>query len=280
MKTTTLRSAVAVSTTSLLLAFAGPSSGDEASSERSQAFKGTVVTVDDRNQTITAREFWLWPSKTFNVGDGCKVLVGDGRREATLKDLAPGNRVEVQYTSVGGVNVARQIAENYRHFTGHIVALGPEGQSLTVEQGLSKRSFALADDYNVVTSGKKGAMGDLKIGHKVVVAYSSAGDSNLAHQIAQNSLSFVGTVEAMDAETRTLKAEHFMTDRRFHLADDCPIVINGKPDGKLSDLRLGDTVMFNYDNVHGVLVANRIARETESARPENSQTAQSKAAYP
>ena len=92
----------------------------------------------------------------------------------------------------------------------------------------------------------------------------------------KRSLSFVGTVEAIDAETRTLKAEHLLTDRRFHLADDCPIVINGKPDGKLSDIRIGDTVMFNYENVDGVLVANRIARETGPEKPESSQTAQRK----
>ena len=91
---------------------------------------------------------------------------------------------------------------------------------------------------------------------------------------------FKGTVVKVDDKDRTLKAEHFMADRRFHLADDCPIVVNGKPDGKLSDLRIGDTVMFNYENVDGVLVANRIARETGPAKPESSQTAQNKVTYP
>jgi Cu/Ag efflux protein CusF len=274
-----MRTIAAASVTTLLLAFSGRAYGDAASPEKYQTFKGTVVKVNDKERTMTARGFWLCSTKTFNVGENCKVLIGDKKKEATLKDLAPGNRVEVHYTSVGGVNVASQIAERYRHYTGHIVAIDPSGQNLTIKRGTYEKPFVLASDCHVLLNDKEGAMNDLKVGHKVTVAYASEGDRNLAHKIAQSSLSFVGTLEAIDSDTRTLKAEHVFTDRKFHLADDCPIVINGQAGGRLSDLRIGDQVMFSYENVDGVLVANRVARETEPAKSETSQAVENAATY-
>ena len=261
METAIIRTISAVFLTTRLLAFPGQANGDVASSEQGKPFTGTVVKVEDKDRAVTVKGFWFWSTKTFNVGDTCKILIGDNQKEAKLKDLAPGNWVIVNYSSVGGVNVASQIAEKYRHFTGHIAAIDLTGKKLTVKRGTNEKSFSLADDYNVLVNDKTGRMSDLKIGHKVTVAYDSLGEAKFAHQIALNSLSFVGTVEAIDAEARTLKAEHLMTERKFHMADDCLIVSNGELNGKLSDLRIGDTVVFNYQNVDGVLVANRVAVE-------------------
>ena len=276
MKTivTLFQTMAAVSVTSMFLTLAGRAYG-EAAPEKYKTFNGRVVKVDDEDGIVTARGFWFWTKKDFSVGDGCKVLIGDRSKEATLQDLAPGNQIEVQYSSVGGVNVARRIAGTYDRFTGHIVALDPKAQKLTVEKGLNKKPFVLGENHRVVVREKKAAMRDLKIGDQVTVAYFSVRDSNVACEIAQNSKTFSGTVEAIDAETRMLKAEHLMTDHTFRLTDDCPIVINGKAGGQLSDLRIGDTVTFNYDNVDGVMVANRIALETEARQGE-----QSKATYP
>lgn len=47
--------------------------------------------------------------------------------------------------------------------------------------------------------------------------------------------------------------------KKFNVGDDCAVVINGKPGGKLTDLRPGESLMFSYDNVNGVNVVNRIA---------------------
>ena len=43
------------------------------------------------------------------------------------------------------------------------------------------------------------------------------------------------------------------------LADNCAIVLNGKTDGKLSQLRPDERLLFNYDTINGVNVVNRIA---------------------
>jgi hypothetical protein len=66
--------------------------------------------------------------------------------------------------------------------------------------------------------------------------------------------------------------------KKFNLADDCPIVVNGKLNGSWSDLRIGDRVSLNYDNEDGVLVANRVSPMTGTvsaapAAPAPSQTA-------
>jgi len=47
--------------------------------------------------------------------------------------------------------------------------------------------------------------------------------------------------------------------KTFNLADNCAIVIDGKTDGQLSDLKPDDKLVFSYDEINGVNVANRIA---------------------
>ncbi len=47
------------------------------------------------------------------------------------------------------------------------------------------------------------------------------------------------------------------------MADNCAIVINGKADGQLSDLRPDEKLVFNYDEINGVNVVNRIAPAEE-----------------
>src|ERR1051325_3332166 len=154
MKTAIMRSIAAVSMATLLLAFLGRAYGDAASPAKYKTFKGSVVKVNAKDGSITAKGPWFWSDKTFNVGDTCKVLIGDDKKEAALKDLAPGSRVEVQYSSVGGVNVASQIAEKYRHFTGHITAIDPNGQKLTVKKGATKEAFVLANDCEILMNEK------------------------------------------------------------------------------------------------------------------------------
>jgi len=46
---------------------------------------------------------------------------------------------------------------------------------------------------------------------------------------------------------------------KFNVADNCAIVINGKSDGQLSDLKPNDKLVFSYDEVNGVNVVSRIA---------------------
>jgi hypothetical protein len=64
-----------------------------------------------------------------------------------------------------------------------------------------------------------------------------------------------------------------MSEKKFNLADGCRIVVANKPDASLRDLRIGDKVEFSYEDADGVLVANRIGRDTNLAETEGSHTA-------
>ena len=57
---------------------------------------------------------------------------------------------------------------------------------------------------------------------------------------------------------RTVKAGTAFDSRKFNLADDCAIVINGRIDGQLSDLKPNDKLTLSYDEIKGVNVVNRI----------------------
>jgi hypothetical protein len=52
--------------------------------------------------------------------------------------------------------------------------------------------------------------------------------------------------------------------KQFNLADNWAIMINGKPGGQLSDLKLGEELTFSYNDVNGVDVVNSIANEPAS----------------
>jgi len=78
-------------------------------------------------------------------------------------------------------------------------------------------------------------------------------------QIAQTSASFSGTLTAVDLDAKTVKAKEAFETKKFNLGDNCTIVINGKPDGKLSDLKPNDKLVFSYDEINGVNVATRTA---------------------
>ena len=80
-----------------------------------------------------------------------------------------------------------------------------------------------------------------------------------ARQIAQTSATFNGSLTAIDLNDRTVKAKHAFGTKKFNLADNCAIIVNGKSDGKLRDLKPGDDLAFSYDVVNGVNVVTRIA---------------------
>src|SRR5262245_43636869 len=98
MKAAIIRTIAMVSLTTLFLALSGQAYAEATSAAKSKTFQGTVLKVDDKDRTLTAKGFWFWSTETFNLGVSGKVLIGENKKEATLKDLAPGNRVEVLYS--------------------------------------------------------------------------------------------------------------------------------------------------------------------------------------
>jgi hypothetical protein len=134
------------------------------------------------------------------------------------------------------------------------------------------KTFELPGDCKVVLrDDKSGSLQDVKVGHQVTVVYELPGGSPTAREIEQTSAMYVGTLDAIDASMRTVKAKHFVGDRKFSLADNCKIIVNGKPDGKLNDLRLGQKLVLSYEDVDGVNVANRIAQPEEATKSEMSE---------
>jgi len=90
----------------------------------------------------------------------------------------------------------------------------------------------------------------------------------VARRIEQTSATYVGTLDAIDASSRMVRAKHLVGEKRFNLADNCKIVVQGKVNASLSDLRLGQKLAFSYDEVDGVNVVTRIGPAEGSATSE------------
>ena len=102
----------------------------------------------------------------------------------------------------------------------------------------------------------------------------SINKSQAAHRIVQKYEKFVGTIRAIDAGAKMVRAKNLFTEKKFSLANGCKIIVDGKIDSGLDDLRIGETVEFSYEDVDGVLVANRIGSNANMPEVESTQTAQ------
>lgn len=280
------RMAITVVGLTLSLAGAGLARGDSqvsasATSAESQAskpekpshYKGSIVAVDPQEKTVTVRGGLT--TRTFNAGDNCQVVLEDKRR-ASLADLAAGQKVEVRYRKVQGIPIAQEVIQENRTFKGHITALDPAKRTISVKRGMFTRGFALANGATVIVKNDKaGSLENLRIGDTVTVIYQSDNDPLTAQRVEQKNPTFTGTIRAIDARTRTVTARSLMGEKKFHLANGCKIVVNGKTDAGLSDLRIGDRMSVSYEDADGVLVANRIGRELEGQEENQKETAAS-----
>jgi hypothetical protein len=106
----------------------------------------------------------------------------------------------------------------------------------------------------------------------VTVTYETPDGTPTAREIAQTSMEFTGTLTAIDLGEKTVKAKAMFDTKKFNVADNCAIVINGKTDGQLSDLKPNDKLVFSYDEINGINVVNRIA--PAEVQPNSATTAQ------
>jgi Cu/Ag efflux protein CusF len=225
--------------------------------QKEKSFKGNVVSVDAPEGTLSVKSFFF--TRNFHTASDCTVSLQD-KPVASLAQLRPGQKVDIRYDGNNGVLIARQITQHDLIYTGHITAIDPVARTLTLKSGMTTRNLAIAPDCAVILKDdKSAALSSLQIGDAVQVSYEPAKGSPMASRINQKSEMFVGTIEAVDATTRSIKAKDMLSEKKFNLADDCPIVINGKLNGSLSDLRIGDRVSFSYNDEDGVLVANRVS---------------------
>ena len=236
-----------------------------------KSFTGNISRVDARERTITVESFFF--TRTFATGDHCRVQLED-KPVASLNDLQPGHRVQVNYLITDGVMVAARILQENSAFTGHITSLDATGKVFKVKDGLATKAFKVSDSCKFnLRDGKGQSLADLKIGHKITVRYAPALQQNLAFKIELNSFVVTGTIEALDARAGTLKTRQTLSSKTFKFGEDCAIIIGGSTGAKIRDLRVGDKIACHYEDVDGVLIANRVALESpasttaESGRP-------------
>src|SRR5206468_2100254 len=182
------------------------------------------------------------------------------KREGKLDDLRAGQKVTVAYKDASGVLVANRFAQEELRYSGAVESVDRGKRILTLSHRGFHKAFRLPGDCKVVLRDERnGSLDDVMVGHHVTVVYELPGDAPVARAIEQTSATFVGTLDAIDASARMVKAKHLVGIKKFNLADNCKIVINGKPDASLSDLRLGQKLVLTYDEVDGVNVVTRIA---------------------
>jgi Domain of unknown function (DUF5666) len=259
MKTITSHTWMAVCASVLTAATVATASADQtaAAAKTEKNYTGTVISVNPAEHTLAMRGFLF--SKKFNLGDNCTYVLLE-KPAGTIGDLRPGEKVAVKYQDASGVLVADHVKQEPMRYEGMVTAISPENQTLMVHvRGMDKK-FQIADNCAVILrNDKSGTLNDIQVGSHVTVTYETPNDTLTARQIAQTSATFTGTLTAIDLGERTVKAKTLFDTKKFNLADNCAIVLNGKPDGQLSDLRPDEELVFSYNNVNGVNVVNRIA---------------------
>jgi len=246
-----------VCTTVLVSAFALSAHADGQATAKEKTCAGTIIAVDSGEHILKINEFLL--NRSFILGEGCVVSVGDNPN-SQITDLRPGQKVQISYKNADGVLVADRIAQEKLRVAGTVRSLDISGNTLKLWDGGRVRTFAVATTCGVkLSAGASGALGDIKPGDHVAITYETPASLWVAYQIDRPSRIFVGTLDAIDLPNRMLKASHYLGSERFSMANDCNIMLDGRHDARISDLRLGTQYEFNYDKVDGVNVVNRIA---------------------
>ena len=223
-----------------------------------KTYTGVVMSLNTNDHVLYLRG-WMSQRRPFNLGDSCAYFQQAGESVA-INNLQPGQKVVVSYQDRHGVLIADRIQDVPMRLEGTVEYLDPTNHMVTIHEGVRHTKLSLSDSCSIkLRGGVTGSLADIKPGDYVTVTYITPGDFKTARQIAQTSLEFTGELTAIDLENRTLKARAVMASKEFHLADHCAVVINGRPDGRLTDLRPEQRLVINYDSIDGVNVVNRIA---------------------
>lgn len=221
-------------------------------------YTGVVVFVDPKEHVLSVKG-WKPFNKAFNLGDNCTVSQW-GKSSATVSDLRPGEKVTVTFQDAHGVLIASRVEQQTMQVEGMVGAIDADKHTLTLLRTGPDKQLEIAKDCKVtLRDGKAGSFADLRVGNHVTVTFETPNGNLTAREVAQTSIAFTGTLTAIDLGEKTLKAKTALSEKKFILADNCAIVIHGKPDGHLADLKLNGPFMFSYDEINGINVVNRIA---------------------
>lgn len=258
--------------TSLVMAEAGSPSSAPApakSAVKTLEFNGTISVVDGEERIVKVDKFLM--NKTFNLAEKCTFAIGLDK-ESTLEQLKPEMEVVVNYQETDGVLVATHIAQRWYTHTGYIKAASPANREIVMERMGMAKKYKVNDSTRLTIHNDTAKLGDLKPGQKVTVTYTRQDDVWLAQKVEDTSETFSGTVEAIDAGSNTIKVKSLINTRKFNLGEGCKIVLNGETDGKLKDLRIGQKVTIDYEEVKGVMVAARIELDAAHTAASNRNT--------
>jgi len=185
-----------------------------------------------------------------------------------VNDLRPGEKVTVSYKDAQSVLIADQVKQDPMEFEGKVAAIDTSSQMLTLHRiGLDKQLQIAAGCIIILHNDMPGTLADIKPGDHVTATYEIPEGVPTARQIAQTSMEFTGKLTALDVGAKTLKGKALFNSRKFNVANNCAIVINGKTDGQLGDLKPNDQLVFTYDTINGINVVNRIAPREAISEP-------------
>ena len=243
---------------SLLTAIAvmSASAGEQTAPKQDRTFTGTVKSVDPEQRSFAVQGMVF--TKRFDAAESCSYSMMDPKAQS-INGLRLGQKVTVGYENHQGVRIADCVTQLPMRFKGRVNAVDPIAHTVTVRHKALDKTFQVGSDCKMTLhANKSGSLTDLKPGQLIEVTYESPKYWLMAREITQTSATFTGSLTAIDLGDRTLKAKHAFSSKRFNVADNCKIEVKGKDDGRLVDLRPGQTVTFCYDEVKGVNVANRI----------------------
>jgi hypothetical protein len=270
MNTIAKWSAVVLSTATLA-ALAGTAAADETAAcpAKEKQFTGKVDYVNNQEHTVTVNG--LVRHRTFQLGNNCSITRWD-HAAGTINDLRPGQKVIVGYRDIHGVLAADRVAQDAMRYRGIVKSIDPARRQLAMHTWDHDKTFVLGEDCKVMLHDQpNAALDSVKPGDHVTLVYETPSGSDIVRSIEQTSDSFTGSVVAIDLTHRTVSAQGMFGVKQFGLANNCSIVMNGKLDAPLMDLRPGQRLTISYDEVNGVNVASRIApaeasRETAAAQ--------------
>ena len=268
---------------SVLTLAALPAAADEAGTAATpdKSYTGTVISVNPNGRMLEVKGLLF--SKHFNLGANCAYELWNNPA-GDIAGLRPGEKVRVAYQDANGVLVADRIKQEPMTDQGMVTAIDPAAHTLTLRSGWMNKTIQVPDNCMVRLSGdKSGSLADVQPGYYVTVTYELPHDRTVAREIEQTGTTFTGALTAVNLNNRTVVAKSLFDTERFHLADNCAIVVNGRLNAHLSDLKLGGRMSFNYEDVNGVKIVNRISNEPvtqESASARGTETTSAQPMYP
>ena len=222
-----------------------------------KTYSGIVDTLDQDGHVMKVRS-WTMFHRSFNLGQNCTFIL-PGHTTGTLTDLRPGEKVTVHYQNIHGVRIADRIQQIPVRFEGKVVAIDPIAHQIVVHQRGLDKPMVIAPGCRIVRLNQQsGTLPDIRLGDHVTVTYEMPDDVPTAREIAQTSLEFVGTLTAIDTVDHTVKASSAFSNWKFVIGNHCSIVLAGRPNARLNDLKPDDKLTFSYDEINEVNVVNRI----------------------